>query len=68
MGHLADKVCSCLHCQMLDIMFGDPLLNNWEKKFIDSLIQWGWKFNYTPRQKTTIRHLFAKMKAKYKRT
>lgn len=65
MKHIIDKTCSCLHCTMLDIMFGDPTLSPWEKRFIKSVSEFGWLDNYTPKQISVIEKIFKKQKRKY---
>lgn len=65
MKHLIDKTCSCLYCQMIDIMFGDPLLGSWEKNFIDSVARQGWQKEYSPKQKAVIERLFKHQKRKH---
>lgn len=65
MEHLSDNVCSCEFCQMIDVMFGDPLLNAWEKDFVESVASFGWHKDYTPKQKAVIKRLFEKQKKKY---
>ena len=63
--HIIDKVCSCEHCTMLDIMWGDPLLSDWESKFIKDVARKGWIWDYTPKQKSKIRLIFLKQKVRY---
>lgn len=46
-------------------MFGDPLLNSWEKTFIASVAHQGWQKNYSPKQKAVLKRLFAQQKTKY---
>ena len=65
MKHIIDKVCSCEYCHMLDTMFGDPLLNQWEKSFVKNVSRWGWRDDYTTKQKTVIRKIFKKQQKKY---
>ncbi len=60
MEHIADKICSCEYCLKLDIMFGDPLLPQWEKDFIDSVARQGWQRDYSPKQKAVINKVFKK--------
>lgn len=66
--HIIDKICSCKHCQMIDIMFGDPTLSPWESKFIESLCRYGWLTNYTPKQKTCLEKLFDKQIKRWAQT
>ncbi len=61
MKHIADKICSCNYCLMLDCMFGDPQLNQWEKDFIESVCRYGWRADYTDKQKAVIEKTFQKM-------
>ena len=63
--HIADKLCSCRFCTMIDVMFGDPLLNEWEKKFIESVARQGWLYDYTPKQKTKLLKIFHRQWARY---
>lgn len=65
MEHLIDKICSCKYCQMIDVIFGDPLLNAWEKKFINSVAEQGWHKDYTPKQKVIIERIFKVQKKRY---
>lgn len=50
---------------MLDIMFGDPLLTNWEKRFIRDVAEKGWLFDYTEKQAAKIKEIFRRQKRKY---
>jgi len=50
---------------MIDAMFWDPFLNNWEHTFITDVAQWGWHSDYTPKQKAVIERLFEQQKSKY---
>lgn len=52
--HITDQVCSCRYCTIIDIVFGDPFLTPWEKKFIDSVARQGWERDYSPKQKAVI--------------
>jgi len=63
--HLIDKTCSCKYCQMIDVMFGDPLLNRWEKDFVESVALFGWHADYTSKQKNVVKKLFEKQRRKY---
>lgn len=65
LDHIADEVCSCRYCQMIDVMFGDPKLNRWEREFIQSVIFQGWQKDYSPKQKAVIEKTFQKQRAKY---
>jgi len=65
MEHLIDTICSCPYCTMLDVMFGDPLLNSWEWKFVESVTSFGWHFDYTPKQKAVIKRLFSQQGQRY---
>ncbi len=58
MDHVIDKACSCEFCTMLNAMWGDPLLSDWETSFVDSVARWGWLYEYTPNQKAKIREVF----------
>jgi len=64
-NHIADKVCSCECCQKIDVIFGDPLLNEWEKVFIDSVAKQGWQKEYSTRQKTVIDRIYKNQRNKY---
>lgn len=50
---------------MIDCVFGDPLLNDWEKKFIKSVAYWGWRGDYSPKQKNKIKRIFDTQRKKY---
>ena len=63
--HKIDKVCSCKYCTMIDIMYGDPLANTWEKGFIPSVARQGWYKDYSLKQKAAIERLFNKQKRVY---
>lgn len=63
--HLTDSICNCEYCQMIDVMYGDPLLSKWERDFIESVASFGWRKDYTPKQKAVIKKTFAKQKHKY---
>jgi len=65
MNHIADKICSCEYCQMIDVIFGDPLLNKWEKDFIDSVASFGWHKDYSDKQKAVIKKIFVNQRQKY---
>ncbi len=65
MKHIADKVCSCEYCQMIDVIFGDPLLNKWEKDFIESVMYYGWQKDYSDKQKAVIKKIYIKQRRKY---
>ena len=65
MAHIADKICSCEYCQMVDVIFGDPLLSAWEKKFIDSVAEQGWQRDYSPKQKAVIKKIYKTQRKKY---
>lgn len=64
-NHITDKVCSCEYCQMIDVIFGDPLLNKWEKEFIDSVSQQGWQRDYSLKQKVVIKKIFTTQRKRY---
>ena len=66
--HITDKVCSCKFCTMLDVMFGDPKLNSWERDFINSVIFQGWEKDYSPKQKAVIEKTFLKQRKKWLNT
>lgn len=57
-NHQTDSVCSCNNCTMIDCLWGDPLLNPWEKSFIESLTRYGWIADYTDKQVTTLRQVW----------
>lgn len=66
MSHIADKACSCEYCQKIDVIFGDPLLNSWEKRFIESVAEQGWhNEDYSPKQKAVIDKIYATQRKKY---
>ncbi len=65
MAHLIDKVCSCMHCLMIDIMWGDPLLTPWEYNFVKSVASFGWRNEYSPKQKAVIQKIFRKQRQIY---
>lgn len=68
MKHIADKVCSCEYCQMLDCMFGDPQLTKWEKEFINSVSRQGWyREDYSDKEKVVIKRIFRVQKDLYTR-
>lgn len=64
-SHIIDKICCCKHCQMIDVMFGDPLLNKWEKEFLESVARQGWQRDYSPKQKAVIEKTYAKQRRKW---
>ena len=66
--HIQDKVCSCRYCTMLDVMYGDPLLNAWEKEFVKSAASQGWYKDYSPKQKAVIKRIFDRQTKKYTHT
>ena len=47
---------------MIDIMWGDPALNSWEKKFVESVARQGWQRDYSDKQKAKIKSIFRLMK------
>lgn len=63
--HIIDEICSCEFCTKIDCIFGDPLLNDWEKRFIDSVARQGWQKEYSDKQKRVISKIFTKQKYKY---
>ena len=64
-SHLISEVCSCEFCTMLDVMTGDPELNEWEKEFIKSVSNYGWMSDYSLKQKTKIKDIYEKQKKKW---
>ena len=64
-NHIIAGVCSCEHCQMIDVIFGDPLLNAWEKEFIDSVARQGWLRDYSEKQKACIQKIYTTQRHKY---
>lgn len=66
MEHIIDKPCSCIYCQMIDIMHGDPLLSQWETKFVRNVCSYGGHYNYSPKQKAVIKRIFIKQQNKYR--
>lgn len=67
MKHIIDKVCSCEICEKLDIMYGDPKLSKWERKFVISVGEQGWLRNYSKKQIRKTRQIFEKQRARYSR-
>jgi len=53
---------------MLDVMYGDPLLNAWEKEFVKSAASQGWYKDYSPKQKAVIKRIFDRQTKKYTHT
>ena len=60
-NHIIDKECSCKNCTKIDMLVGDPLLNPWERKFIRSLVDYGWTDDYTDRQVTKLNQVWRKI-------
>lgn len=60
-NHTIDLECSCENCTKIDMLIGDPLLNNWEKNFIESLSRYGWLSDYTPRQILSLNKIWQKI-------
>jgi hypothetical protein len=65
MSHSQDTPCSCEHCQMLDVMWGDPLLNKWGREFVERVAEHGWYRNYSDKEKRKIEELFWQQRRKY---
>jgi len=61
--HVAELPCSCFYCQLIDIVFDDPLLNPWERRFIFHLSGWGWERDYTEKQKAKLVEVHARLRA-----
>lgn len=59
--HIKDKVCKCRNCTMIDCLWGDPLLNRWEKRFIESMARYGWLDNYTYKQIAKLKQIWHKI-------
>ena len=64
-NHIMAAVCSCEYCQMIDVIFGDPLLNAWEKRFIGSVASQGWHRDYSDKQKACIEKIYRAQRQKY---
>lgn len=60
--HETATPCNCTDCQMIDILWGDPLLNPWEKRFIDNLSHFGWHTNYTDKQQSKLSEVFNRIR------
>lgn len=60
--HKIDIPCNCVYCTMIDVMWGDPLLNDWEKKFVESVARQGGERNYSDKQKAKIKDVFKRMR------
>lgn len=60
--HIIDEVCECEYCIMLDVMFGDPNMTKWERAFHKSMCEWGWRSEYTEKQKAKIKQTFNRLK------
>lgn len=67
MSHSRETACSCEHCQMLDAMYGDPLLNDWGHEFVESVARQGWDHDYTDKQKAKIEELYEQQRSRYVR-
>ncbi len=65
MGHIIDSVCECEYCTMIDCMWGDPLLTDWEKSFVNSVARSGWYHDYTPKQKSKIKEIYIRARKRY---
>lgn len=65
MKHVIEKVCSCEYCQMIDVMWGDPRLNPWEAKFVASVARFGWRADYSDKQKACIKKIFKRQRLLY---
>lgn len=64
--HIADKICRCEYCLMIDVIYGDPLLSEWERNFIDSVARQGWhRDDYSEKQKAVIKRIFKRQRHKY---
>lgn len=61
-SHEIDSPCSCIDCQRIDILWGDPLMTPWERRFVDNLSRWGWEHNYTTNQRAKLEQVFTRMK------
>jgi len=65
MEHLTDKVCCCRYCHMIDVTWGDPLLSSWEINFIRNIASWGWRHDYTPKQKAVLKKIYFRQYTHY---
>lgn len=59
--HITNKICRCENCQMIDCLWGDPLLNAWEADFVGNLSGYGWIANYTEKQIAKLRQIWRKI-------
>lgn len=50
---------------MLDVMFGDPLLDEWEHRFVLSCSRQGWHKDYSLKQRVIIEKIFNAQSQKY---
>ena len=46
---------------MIDCLWGDPLLNNWETNFIGNLSGYGWIADYTKKQISKLHQIWHKI-------
>jgi len=65
MKHVIDKACSCNYCTMIDVMWGDPKLNRWERRFVHSVARYGWISDYSNKQKACIEKIFNRQRRIY---
>lgn len=47
---------------MIDVVWGDPLLNDWERRFTDSLANFGWRSDYTNRQASKLEQIYTRLR------
>jgi hypothetical protein len=63
--HVVDAPCGCIDCQRLDVMWGDSRLTPWERGFVQSLCDWGWRAGYTERQRHVLAQVFARARVRW---
>lgn len=59
--HTQDRICRCKNCVLIDCLIGDPLLNNWEKEFIESISRQGWYKDYSEKQVCKLEQIKRKL-------
>jgi hypothetical protein len=47
---------------MIDQLYGDPLLSEWERRFVRSLAEFGWRADYTESQKQKLRQVYQQIR------
>ena len=65
MDHDPERACSCEICQRLDVMYGDPKLTAWERRFVASVAEWGGRGWYTERQKVVVLEVFERARSRW---